>query len=84
MTCRELVVYILENGLEDEPVFKDGTFVGFLTVDEAARSLMVGPATVRAWVELNMLDAILPTSDVYIPVVCKSVLGHQLNPQRGE
>ena len=36
MTGRDLIIYILENGLEDEPVFKDGKFIGFITTGEAA------------------------------------------------
>ena len=31
MTGRELIVYILENGLENEPIFKNGKPIGFIT-----------------------------------------------------
>ena len=78
MTGRDLIIYILKNHLEDEPVFKDGVFVGFLTVDEAAEKLMVGPATVSSWVQLGMLDNIWVDGGTYIPVVTKSVMGKDL------
>ena len=39
MTGRELILYILENGLENEPVIKNGTFVGFMTVTQAAEKM---------------------------------------------
>lgn len=79
MTGRELTIYILEHNLEDEPVFKDGVFVGFLTVDEAALKMGVGPATVNSWTKLGMLDNIWVDGGTYIPIVCKSVLGKDLN-----
>lgn len=79
MTGRDLIVYILQHGLEDEPVFENGKFIGFLTIGEAAERMMVGEATVRAWVELGMLDGVRPTCDIYIPATCNSVLGKDLN-----
>lgn len=79
VTGRDLIVYILQHNLEDEPVFKDGKFIGFMTVGEAAEMMMVGTATVRTWAELGMIDAIRPVDNVYIPVTCKSVLGKDLD-----
>ena len=49
MTGRELMMYILENHLEDELVIKDGIFVGFMSEEEAAVKFHVGVATIRAW-----------------------------------
>ena len=48
MTGRELIMYILENHLEDEPVFQNGTFVGYVSDVKFAEMLGVGVATVRA------------------------------------
>lgn len=59
MTGKDLIIYILENGLENEPVYKDGTFVGFLTVSDAAVRLGVGPVTIHALVSMGKLDYIL-------------------------
>lgn len=72
MTGRELILYILENGLEDEPVFKNGTFVGFMTVTQAAEKMDVGLATIFAWHTMGKLDGILLRGGIYIPVNAKS------------
>lgn len=75
MTGRELIVYILENHLEDEPVFKDGTFVGFISEREFANKMNVGPNTVRAWVELHIADGVYIGDNLYIPAVNAFVTG---------
>ena len=49
MTGRELILYILENKLEDEIVIKDGIFVWLMDENEAAVKFNVGVPTVRAW-----------------------------------
>lgn len=60
MTGRDLIVYILQNGLEDEPIFKeDGTITGFLTVGQAAEKANVGTATIYAWIEQKRINHIL-------------------------
>lgn len=50
MTGRDLIVYILANHLEDEPIFKDGKFIGTLGIEEAAAKLDAGNATLLAHV----------------------------------
>lgn len=67
MTGRELIVYILENRLEDEPVFKDGKFIGFVTAQEAATKLDVGKETVQAMVQLGQLKAARVGGALLIP-----------------
>ena len=59
MSGRELIMYILENHLEDEEVFKDGKFVGYLTIGEAAVKLGSGPATVQVLMGMNEIDGII-------------------------
>ena len=50
MTGRDLIIYILENGLEDEPIIQDGMIVmknlGYIPLDEAALILKVGFTTI--------------------------------------
>ena len=58
MTGRELIVYIMQNHLEDEPIYKNGTFIGLLTVHQAAVKMGVGPATITALVESGNLNAV--------------------------
>lgn len=67
MTGRDLIIYILENGLEDEPVFKNGKFVGFVTADEAAAKMNVGVATICALTHQGRLDSIAVKEGIYIP-----------------
>lgn len=67
MTYRELFIYILDNGLEDEPVFKDGKIAGFLTVDQAAVMLGVGTETVRVMIFLNQLEHVTIGKEDFIP-----------------
>ena len=67
MTGKDLIIYILENDLENEPVFKDGKFIGFVTAGEVAIKMNVGVATVHAWIKQNRLDSITIGDTVYIP-----------------
>lgn len=67
MTGRDLIVYILQNKLEDEPVFKDGAFLGLMTIEQAAVKLGVGKGTVYAWAALDMIPCIVVGNEEYIP-----------------
>lgn len=67
MTGRDLIVYIMSNGLENEPVFKDGAFIGFETIDNFAKRSNVGLATVRTWAQLGMVEYVKLESSLYIP-----------------
>lgn len=52
---RDLIMYILANGLEDKPVFEDGRILGFMTEKEAAIKYGVGRATIRVWIDMGFL-----------------------------
>ena len=67
MTGRDLIIYILENGLENEPVFKDGKFIGFVTVQDEAVKRGVGESTIRAHINLGNIDAVWVEGGYYIP-----------------
>ncbi len=70
MTGRDLIVYILANNLENEPVFKDGRFIGFITAGEVAEKMNVGIATIWAWVAQGRLEGVYFKTlkdDIYIP-----------------
>jgi len=71
MKCRDLILYILANSLEDEPVFKDGKFIGFMTVDEMAAKMSVGTATVRTLIHLKRLEGVTINQGLYVPVTSK-------------
>lgn len=55
MTGKELIVYILQNDLENEEVFTDDGCTLFMTETEAALALGTGIATVRTMFVLGML-----------------------------
>ena len=67
MTGRDLIIYILKNNLEDKPVFENGKLLGFLTIDEAAFKFGVGPATIKVWYTLKVLEGIEIGEEIYIP-----------------
>lgn len=66
ITGRDLIVYILENHLEDEPVFKDGKFVGCLTDVEAAALFNTGISTIHALVAIGKLPGVKIGDTIYI------------------
>lgn len=67
MTGRDLIIYILQNHLEDEPVFKDGKFIGFMNCDEAAVKFGVGKATLSALASLGQIPSIETEDTILVP-----------------
>lgn len=68
MTGRDLIIYILENNLEDKPVFEDGKLIGFLSVEEAAVKLGVGVETILTMIDLNVIDYEIIGKEYFIPI----------------
>ena len=66
MTGRELIIYILTNGLEDEPIHVDKESLKFLSVDEAAVKFGVGSATVKTWFKLGVIEGFRMGDKIYI------------------
>ena len=56
MTGRDLVIYIIKNDLLNEPVVKNGNFIGFVSPEDAAVKKNVGPAAIRALIGLDNID----------------------------
>lgn len=52
--------------MENEEIFKDGVFLGCLTVYKVAVELQVGFSTVYTWVQLGYLDGIKINDSLYI------------------
>lgn len=68
LTGRDLIVYILQNNLEDKPVFsEDGSLLGFMTVKETAVKFDVGVETVKTWIDMGCIPYIRIGTVVYIP-----------------
>lgn len=74
MTGRELIIYILENKLENKEVFDHGVLLGFISEDEAAIKFGVGTATIRVWVAKGYLQGIRLNDAVYIPANSENVI----------
>lgn len=66
MTGRELIIYILENNLEDTDVFDEGIFIGFTRADKYAAKHNIGVATVKAWKELGWIEGFMIGDVLYI------------------
>lgn len=64
---RDLIVYILQNNMENEPIFKDGRFLGFLSLAEFAERWDVGEETVRLWITLGYVEGLIIYDEIYIP-----------------
>lgn len=67
MTGKDLIVYILQNNLENEPVIHDGKLLGFLSIEEAAVKMDYGVSSVVACIALGKIPGYELKSGVYIP-----------------
>jgi len=67
MNCRDLIIYILENNLLEEPVFKDSTFVGFVTDGDAAEKLKIGPASLKLMLDIYDVEHVNINGTIFIP-----------------
>ena len=74
ITGKDLVIYILENDLLNEPICTNGKLLGFYTESEAAVAFGVGRATIRIWIERGEFDAILIGDRFFIPKTSKNPL----------
>ena len=81
MTGRDLIIHILQNGLEDEQVFNFGVLLGFITPEDPAKKFNVGLATINAWVEMGLLNSIKIGESIFIPADEKSPSERSLNGQ---
>ena len=65
MTGEELIIYILENNLENEYVFDGTNLLGFMTEIEAAKKFDVGVATINTWHRLNILKGVRIGGEIF-------------------
>lgn len=65
MTGKELIVYILQNNLENTVVLEDGFFTGFMTESEAAVKFCVGLSTIRIWHQCGLIKGIKVGDSLY-------------------
>lgn len=77
MTGRDLIMFILENRLEDLTIFEDGNIPGYMTIGQAAEKWNVGEATVSAWIEIGKIHTIVVGNEAYIREDTKSPMEEQ-------
>lgn len=65
MTGRDLIVYILQNHLEDVSI-TDDRFMNLITVEEAAMKFDVGVETVKVWYVYGIIQGIRLGDNLYI------------------
>lgn len=84
MTGRDLIVYILENGLEDEPFIEDGKILGFMTREEVAIACGVGLASVDTWIRLSAIQNVVEIGDaMYIPITENNFIPRKTHQREG-
>ena len=76
MTGKDLIIYILQNNLENEVILENGVLCGFLTEEDAAAKLCVGPATIKAWYDYGILQGIKIGDSIYFRE--SDLEGHQI------
>lgn len=68
MTGRDLIIYILENGLEDKKVLDDDKILGFETLYGLAEKKDTGVETIFALCKMHDVPTVLINNKVCIPV----------------
>lgn len=68
MTGRELIIWILENGLEDKELLKDGEVYGFTSIDKAAVELEFGPTSVQSMMLAEGMSPHIIGGKMYISI----------------
>ncbi len=66
LTGRDLIIYIMENQLEDNYILDEGRLLGFMTLSEAAVKFGVGLVTVEVWWAMDYIEGIKIGEDIYI------------------
>lgn len=84
MTGRDLIMFVLENRLEDMNIFEDGNIPGYMTITQAAEKWDVGVATVRTWIKMKLIHVINIGDLTYIPSNLKTPLEEARNEKISE
>lgn len=77
MTGKELIRYIIDNDLEQEQVFQNGKFIGFITREEAAQKFHVGVATISVWYQFGAIDGFVLGDQLFIAANSVPNIGKQ-------
>ena len=66
MTGRELIIFVMENHLEDVTIFDGNMLPGLMTLEEAAVKWHSGRNTVEALFEMGKLPGVVIDEKIYI------------------
>ena len=66
MTGRDLIMFILQNNLENAEFFTNGKIPGLMTVEEAAVKFNTGPITIEVWFAHGDVRGIVIGKKLYI------------------
>lgn len=66
MTGRDLIIYILENGLEDTPIFEYDSLIGFMPIEKAAAECGTGIETMEVMYLREMMSGFKIGDQIYI------------------
>ena len=69
MTGKELILYILNNNLENENIFdENGIFIGLMSIEETAAKFDVGVYTIETWEYMGWIKGVTIGDKLYFPV----------------
>lgn len=69
MTGKELILYILNNNLENENIFdENGIFIGLIDIEETATKFDVGAYTIETWEHMGWIKGVTIGDKLYFPV----------------
>lgn len=69
MTGREIIIYILENGLENVEMIPKEDFeltLSLIPIEEVASMTELGVESVKAWVSMGYLDTVDKNGKTYV------------------
>ena len=66
MTGRDLIIFIMQNHLEDVQIFEDGKIPGYVTAEEAAIKMNVGIETIKLLYQMNKIRGMKIGDNLYI------------------
>lgn len=66
MTGRELIIFVMENHLEDVTIFDGNMLPGLMTLDEAAVKWHSGRNTLKALFEMGKLPGVVIDEKLYM------------------
>lgn len=80
MTGRDIIIFIMENRLENVDIFKE-PLPGYITAEEFAERMDVGLATIDVWLKTGKITCIQLESGCYIQESYEKILKEAKNEE---